>query len=229
MNKFGFLCQLSPVRVGIVLGFWAREITYYILRMNPARKRQNMRFQALQKLVTPDSRQFFYLLIIGIWILIQYLLGNRFYIFLIIAIFPCYFIFRSPNLVRLVVPVLAIVVLTTSLAETLAGLKNINLDVVQNPALALTDIFHRNSGQGVLPDKVQKMLKLLRKNNISMYKLSVLLNMDPLIHERIIESAWPIKMVPNTGNLLILREEIKAYPDCKLIEQNEDVALVRCH
>jgi hypothetical protein len=108
-------------------------------------------------------------------------------------------------------------------------LKQSNLGTFQDLNSPLSNVLSPNSGQEVLPPRVLQMLNLLKSNNISGYDLSNYLVQDKLTYERIIESAWPIKLKRKSFQLLCSIEEINFYPNCEVIDQREDVALVRCH
>ena len=51
-----------------------------------------------------------------------------------------------------------------------------------------------HSGEQILPSSVQEMLALLRKHNLSSYRISRKIKEDWLLHQRIVESAWPRRM-----------------------------------
>jgi len=131
----------------------------------------------------------------------------------------------------LVVSVLVIVLFHTPTINTLAELKKSNLSTIQDFKLSLTNIFSPNSGQEVLPVQVRQMLSLLQTHHIASYQLSNQLDLNLLIKQRIVESAWPIKMDKRSPYLLGLVEEIKRTPiwrNCAVIDQREDVTLVYC-
>jgi len=100
----------------------------------------------------------------------------------------------------------------------------------------ITDIqsFHRNlitpnTGEHVLPSAVQEMLALLSSHQVVSYNLSRKILNHTLLHQRIVESAWPRKMSPESNNKLILISELDSSPNCKEVERRKEVALVFCH
>jgi hypothetical protein len=193
-----------------------------------------MSFEKLRNLLTTkltkeNCKWLAHILTLGVWAYIQYSLGNKSYGIFIIAFFFILVLFRSRAFMFLVVSVLAIVLFNTPTVDTLVKLKQSNSSTFQNITHDLSDVLSPNSGQEVLSAKVQQMLSLLKTNNISGYELSNFLVQDALTHERIIESAWPIKLKRKSLYLLCDIEEIKFYPDCDVIDQRKDVALVHCH
>lgn len=124
--------------------------------------------------------------------------------------------------------VLIIILFKTPTIEAWTNLIQANISTVQHLKLSPSNIFSPNSGQEVLPVQVQQMLSLLQTHQIGSYQLSNQLMQNPLIFQRTIESAWPIKMEGKSSHFLIAIEEIKNYASCVQIDQREDVALVYC-
>lgn len=99
----------------------------------------------------------------------------------------------------------------------------------------VTDIhsFRRNlttphAGEQVLPAAVQEMLTMLRKHQIVSYTLSKKIINQALLHQRIVESAWPRRMSSESKNKLIFISELVNSTDCTEVERGKEVALVFC-
>jgi hypothetical protein len=101
---------------------------------------------------------------------------------------------------------------------------NIHLDIQS----VLTEISTPNSGEEIMPKKIQRMLSLLRTNDIAGYQLSEGIALDSTFIQRITESAWPIKNDDASPYYLCLIEEINTNPNCTVIDQRKDVALEYC-
>lgn len=181
------------------------------------------------KLTKENRRQIVHFFILGIWALIQYSLGNKPYGLFIIAFFFILVKFRLPNFTLVAIPVLVIVLFSTTIIDTGAQLKQWNLNTAQNYKRTLIDIFTPNAGQNVLPITVRRMLSLLQDNNITSYRLLDHLYQDPLIMQRIVESAWPIKLDNASPYILRSLDEINNDSRCIEIDHRKEVALDYCH
>jgi hypothetical protein len=171
-----------------------------------------------------------YTFILSVWAVIQYSLGNKEYSLFIILVFFILTVFRPPSFMLIAGSVLIIVLFNTPAMETLAYLKQTNLRTVEQVRLTLDNIVRPDSGQEVLPVLVQEMLTLLRNNHITSYQLSTANRVySTLIKQRIIEAAWPIKMDNNSPFFLMLPKETINYPDCSVIDQEKETALVYCY
>jgi len=92
---------------------------------------------------------------------------------------------------------------------------------------ALSDITSAGAGERVLPPPVQAMLALLRGHSVDTYRVSPKIAADPLISQRIVESAWPIR--PNRAANWYLAFAAEALPtNCRSLDRREDVVLARC-
>jgi hypothetical protein len=72
---------------------------------------------------------------------------------------------------------------------------------------ALRNLVTQNSGEEVLPSLVRDMLALLRRHAIQEYAISPEISANMVLHQRVIESAFPKRMVPTAHYLLALAEE----------------------
>ena len=103
---------------------------------------------------------------------------------------------------------------------------------------ALTDIrsFQLNlktphAGEHILPTAVQEMLTLLRTRHIEDYRISekIAIAENGLVHQRIVESAWPTKLDLRSHNKLLFISEWDASPQGMEIERKKEIILVFCN
>jgi len=85
-----------------------------------------------------------------------------------------------------------------------------------------------HAGEHTLPSAVQEMLALLRGRQVDSYTISGKIMKDLLLHERIVESAWPRKMSPESNYKLMFISELVRYSHCREVERRKEVALVFC-
>lgn len=85
-----------------------------------------------------------------------------------------------------------------------------------------------HAGEHALPSAIQEMLALLRGRQVDSYSISGKIMNDLLLHERIVESAWPRKMSPDSHYKLMFIFELDRYAHCREIERRKEVALVFC-
>lgn len=86
-----------------------------------------------------------------------------------------------------------------------------------------------NTGEYVLPSAVQEMLALLRSHQVVSYNLSGKIINHPLLYQRIVESAWPRRMSPESNYKLIFISELDHSSNCREVERRKEVVLVFCH
>lgn len=162
-------------------------------------------------------------------ILMELYLGN--YV-IALFIFLCFLILlfsRQHRFFILAILILVIIIPNKNILATMSQLRDIDFPTLQHPKAALTNLFTANSGQDVLSGQVQSMLSLLQVNHLENYQLSNTLANDPLVYQRIIEAAWPIKMSLKSKYYFVLIGEINSYPTCTIIDQRKDVALAKCN
>jgi uncharacterized membrane protein YbhN (UPF0104 family) len=92
---------------------------------------------------------------------------------------------------------------------------------------ALGDLVTSNSGEQVLPPLVREMLALLRQRDILEYALSPQIAADLLLNQRIIESAFPRRVVP-TAPYLLARVGEQLPPKCGPLAVEMGIQLAWC-
>jgi hypothetical protein len=93
--------------------------------------------------------------------------------------------------------------------------------------LALSEFTKPGTGERVLPTSVQAMLELLRSHGVKAYRVSSKIAADPLISQRIVESAWPIR--PDRSSSWYLAFAAETLPvTCLSYGHRQDVVLARC-
>jgi len=85
-----------------------------------------------------------------------------------------------------------------------------------------------HAGEHTLPSAVREMLALLRSRQVDSYDISGKIMNNLLLHERIVESAWPRKMFPESNHKLMFISELDGYAHCKEVDRRKEVALVFC-
>jgi hypothetical protein len=99
------------------------------------------------------------------------------------------------------------------------------LDDTLSPALS--EVARPGTGEHVLPLPVQAMLALLRGHGVNSYRVSAKITADPLIYQRIVESAWPIR--PDRTATWYITFATEALPaSCRSLDRQDDVVLARC-
>ena len=97
-----------------------------------------------------------------------------------------------------------------------------------HPSVPLNNLITPGTGLEVLPEEALQVLDLINTNKVEAYSISSVLNEDYHIMQRIVESAWPVRMREDARHVFIRVEEIPDYAKCQLIEQKELIALVHC-
>lgn len=86
-----------------------------------------------------------------------------------------------------------------------------------------------HAGEQVLPSAVQEMLALLRAHQLNSYRLSEKITKDPLINQRIVESAWPRRMSAESKFKFVFLTELDHSSPCREIDRRKEIALVFCY
>jgi len=86
------------------------------------------------------------------------------------------------------------------------------------------------AGEYVLPSAVKEMLVFLRAHQLESYEISEQMKnkKNITIHQRIVESAWPIRIDPKSKYKLIFINESDDYSNCTVKERGKEAALVFC-
>ena len=91
----------------------------------------------------------------------------------------------------------------------------------------LSELVEPRGGERVLPPPVQDMLTLLRDQGVRGYRVSPRIAKDPLISQRVLEGAWPIR--PDDDAPWYLAYAADALPDrCQPYARQEDIVLAHC-
>jgi hypothetical protein len=92
---------------------------------------------------------------------------------------------------------------------------------------SLAEIGQPRGGERMLPLPVQDMLTLLRGHGVAGYRVSPRIAHEPLISQRIVEGAWPIRPDPAAPWYLAFAAE--GLPvGCQSLDRRMDVVLARC-
>lgn len=175
-----------------------------------------------------DRKRLLYIFMLGVWALFQYRQGNELYAIAIILLYALLSMPRFRNFTLVAACVLVILVFKMPTVETISEIKNTNLKAFQSFKPSLNTILTPNTGLEVLPKGARQMLELVKIHSVPDYRLSDSLLQDPLISQRIIESAWPIKMEITSRYLFLLTPEITNYPACDKIDRRDDIILAYC-
>ncbi len=182
-----------------------------------------------QKIMQPQNRRVVAALLFSIlWTVIQYNSGNGLEgIYLVLFVLAMVF-FRPAAHLLLAIFIGMVLLFQSPNLDTLFQLKNNYLKVANNPALAVNEIVRPGSGLQVLPEQVLQMLKLIKKYDLQDYKVSTAIRRNSLVYQRIIESAWPVRLALNSHYQFRLNTEAPAGEQCKVLGRQKDVSLDYC-
>jgi len=176
----------------------------------------------------PDRGQILQIVLISIWVLFQYGQGNELYALFMILFFFALSVYRSRNFTLIITSVLVIILFKMPVLDSWIEIREANLATFHSFKPSISRLLTPDSGRDVLPTTVQQMLSLLQENKITEYRLSDTFEQDPLIQQRIIESAWPAKKNAASPYLLCSIGEFKNMTACIDIVREKDVILVYC-
>ena len=168
-------------------------------------------------------------ILLVIWAVFQYSKGYEFYALFLIVVFLILLIARPSYFVLVAISVLIFIPQTVPTLDTLVRLKMANEKALYMTNETLNSIFTPGAGIEVLPPAALQGLQLLQTHQVENYKISDRMFHDLLIRQRIVESAWPIKMEDSSPYLLVFLDEINNNPACTEIDKEKDIALVYCN
>jgi hypothetical protein len=182
-----------------------------------------------QKLMQPQSWRVIVALLFSIlWTIIQYSSGNGWEgIYLVLFVLAMLF-FRPVAPLLLAIFIAIVLLFLAPTADTLFQMKSVYLKAAKDPARTINEIVRPGSGQQVLPDPVLQMLELIKKHELQKYSLSKKLTQNNLFFQRIIESAWPVKLRSKSGYQFRLNSEKSANEKCKVLDRQKDISLDYC-
>lgn len=163
------------------------------------------------------------------WLLIHERFGNRTYGLLVLVALLLIIALRGKNLPVVLATAGVILLLLSPIADTINALRGYGIDFVNQKKYYLHDIFAPEAGQEVLPTQVREALSLLQQHNLKDYRLYKTLENDPLLHQRMVEAAWPARRDPLSRYVFVTVEEAgDLSPTCIELGRKEHVALYDC-
>lgn len=161
---------------------------------------------------------------------VEWRFKHRFYALFIIIFFVFTHIFNDRDHKDLIIPILIIFLIFNTLAfDSLLLFRRIDVPSIQHPKSYLKNLFTADTGLEVLPDSVQTMLTMMHAANIENYYLSPGYYGDGEIMQRIVESAWPIKLEESSQYIFITDKDNDLYQDCSIVANMKEINLVKCN
>lgn len=169
------------------------------------------------------------LLLIGIIVFIEWKLNNRFFaLFIVLFSLGSLIFYNRRYFILIITTILVFLVFNTSTLNYLLMIKQADVPALQHPKAIINTLFTPNTGREVLPNPVQIMVSIIQELKITDYKLSPEITDNMELMQRIIESAWPVKLEVNSPYTFITQNERLEFQNCTFIKQIEDVILVSC-
>lgn len=162
------------------------------------------------------------------WAAINYSHGHRFYALFIIGFYLVSLLLPKPSFTLVLVSVVAYVFLSSVSFSAFTQVRKTVELAMENPSQPIKNLLLPHTGLDVLPEPVLQMLAMIDEHAITSYRLSPKLNADYHIVQRIVESAWPLRMTEQATYVFTAKDETGDFSTCKLIDQAEEVALVNC-
>lgn len=149
-----------------------------------------------------------------------------------LGIFVIVLLFLILLRVRYLIPLTALVIVfaifQSPIMKTWSEVIRSNTAVLKYPGQTLSNLFTPATGTSVLPGQARRTVALLQAQHIERYQLSNQILNNRLIHERIIEMAWPKKIDRSSPYFIIFLDEEKHFQACTMIAKQKDVALEYC-
>lgn len=166
---------------------------------------------------------------ISLWVLSLIFQRNFAQLIIVIFLFIGMMIIRKPSKLILLLTLILTIYFFSQSPSAYSHMFASTLTTTSHPKQPLRLIIEPNSGKHVLPHQVLKMLDMIKENEISNYQLSNIIDKDTLLHQRIVESSWPVKLEEDSHFFFIYEEELKDFPNCTIVDQREGIFLVDCN
>ena len=169
------------------------------------------------------------LVVVG-WALVQFALGEWLYASFSLIFFILMTLLQGrTGTVLLGCTALMLVFTRTNVWQGAEHFFQTDAQVAQNLPANLQEILAPDSGKKqALPMLVYYMLQFMQKHPLQDFSLAGQKFQDQKTQQRIIESAWPIRLDPASKNVFVLPDAMADYKTCTVIDQRINVELVRC-
>ena len=135
---------------------------------------------------------------------------------------------KNKNLLKIFLLIVFLILFKPPIVETIGKLFRCTFFAITDIRSFQLNLTTPRTGEHILPPAVQEMLALLRRHQIISYNISGKIMNDPTLHQRIVESAWPRRMSPESNYKFIFISELDNSSNCIEIERRKEVALVFC-
>ena len=88
-------------------------------------------------------------------------------------------------------------------------------------------IIEPNSGLGVLSDVVQSILRGLRENDITEYRMIGDFSKNMYLYQRLSEAAWPVRQLQTAKIVIGYKRDFNTYDEYYQIYSDKDVVIAR--
>lgn len=163
-----------------------------------------------------------------LWAYINFRLKNRFFALFIVAFLILLFASRKRTLAVVAIPVLFVMFYSTPLSEALNRVKSTALNAAADPSAMVNDLFTADSGRENLDWDILWMNTAIQEFDLDDYRLSPNLEAETRIIQRVVETAWPVKLEPTSLNVFISQEEQAQFDKCDLVDKERNILLVHC-
>lgn len=171
-----------------------------------------------------------FILIIG-WIIL--LLYYHQYVTLLFTIpFVITVLYFQQSIIKVSsVIILLVFIFFTPTFDSIIQLRNNTISVYEDKKIDLREVLAPNSGlfsNKFVPNEVKEMLMLIDRFQLNDYQISKSMQENQSIFQRIVETAWPIKMEPFSQNLFFSIDDLDQYKGCIEIGRESEIVLVHC-
>lgn len=164
----------------------------------------------------------------AVWAFINLHLKIYFPVILLVAFCLVLWFNPRPNSLVVAIPILFLIIVFSQSILAWNNIKVTNQRLANNFRSNITRLMTANTGTEILPEPVLQIHALLDAYDIKSYRLTEKILADPLIHQRTIDSTWPITEDPESKYIFGFIGDIAHYGGCSVIEQRQDIELGTC-
>ncbi len=167
-------------------------------------------------------------ILVSLWAYYNYTHEHRSFTLFIMVFFFVSIFLPKPSFTLVLVTVISYLLFSSVSIPALNQIRHTSVEAVAHPSIPLNNLLTPDTGLEVLPEEALQALSMIDTNKVEEYRLSPSLNEDYHTMQRIVESAWPVRMREDARHVFIRAEEIADFQKCQLIEEKDLIALVYC-
>lgn len=167
-------------------------------------------------------------LVVLAWCGLNFIKGHPFFAAMTLVFFFLSILLPKPSIVLVLVLAAFYIVRYSPSIMAIRAMQRVTNLAFSQPEQSLRDLFSPNSGLYVLPDQVELLQSIVVRYKLPDFRISADFQADYHKMQRIVESAWPVRISENSEFVFITPGESSNFTTCEVLEPGDEVILVQC-